>query len=121
MSRFMFRNDVVKKWQSVWDQVCLMAYEHRNITDKIIVHPDSPMEQYFYERNKCSNAEEITLDHMWQKYSYSGDNVFVIPELQRIYVPRSLFECLGVYAWFKYSFPNCVIDFWEDAPVKKVV
>lgn len=94
--------------------MCMMAYERRYVTDKLMIHPESLNEHYFYERNKCSNFEEITLDHMWKQYSHGHGDAMVVPELLRIYVPRSLFECLGVYSWFKYSFPNCVIQFWED-------
>jgi len=38
----------------------------------------------------------------------------VVPELKEIYVPRILFTCLGVFTWFRHSFPNCQILFWED-------
>jgi hypothetical protein len=36
----------------------------------------------------------------------------VVPELLYIKVPKVLFEDVGIYAWFKYSFPNCKIEFW---------
>lgn len=114
----MFQDDVIKKWQGVWNQLCLMAYERRYITSKLMIYPETLNEQYFYERNSCKNSDELTLDYMWQKYSGLKKEAQVVPELTRIYVPRSLFECLGVYAWFKHSFPNCKIQFWEDIAMK---
>jgi hypothetical protein len=83
------------------------------------MYPESDNEAAFYERNRCSNAVELTLDYTWEKYSKAHGDPYVVPELKNIYVPRSLFECLGVYAWFQHSFPNCVIEFWEDDTVKK--
>jgi hypothetical protein len=114
MSRFKFRTDVIEKWQSVWKQVCDMAYERKNIVEELVVTPESQNEMLFYARNNCSNAEEITLDYTWKQYSSFAhpEGPLVVPELKRIYVPCSLFECLGVYSWFKHSFPNCEIQYW---------
>lgn len=112
MSRFKFREDVIRKWQSVWIHLCEMAYERKNIVEELVINPESQNEELFYARNNCSNAEEITLDHIWKMYSAVSGDALVVPELKRIYVPCTLFECLGVYSWFKHSFPNCEIQYW---------
>lgn len=113
MSRFKFREDVISKWQTIWMQVCDMAYERTNIVEELVVKPTTSIEEAFYKHNSCKNAEEISLDYTWKKYSQTHSDALVVPELKRIYVPRTLFECIGVYAWFNYSFPNCEIHFWE--------
>lgn len=114
MSTWKFRDDVIQKWQDVWQHICEMAYERKNIVEKLIIEQDNPNEAAFYERNKCDNEDKLTLEYTWANYSRTYKDALVVPELKFIFVPRSLFECLGVYAWFKYSFPNCSICFWED-------
>lgn len=90
-----------------------MAYTREGIQEELCVYPSSKNESAFYERNNCDNFEQLTLDYVWCEYSKKFKNVMMVPELKRIYVPRTLFECLGVYKWFEYSFPNCDITFWE--------
>jgi hypothetical protein len=114
MNRFKFRDDVVTQWQNVWKQLCTMAYTRENITDQLLIIPQSSNENTFYERNTCPNNEEITLDYTWKEFSKKYHDALVVPELKMIFVPRVLFECLGVYSWFKFSFPNCTIMFWDN-------
>lgn len=113
MSRFSFREDVISEWKAVWSKLCDMAYKRQGIQEEVCVIPTSSNEVHFYERNTCHNYDELTLDYTWEKYSKEYRDVYTVPELKRIYVPRSLFECLGVYKWFEVSFPNCKIEFWE--------
>lgn len=90
-----------------------MAYTREGISEELCVYPSSNNEAAFYERNSCGNFEQLTLDHAWSEYSKKFHMVLEVPELKKIHVPRALFECLGVYKWFDYSFPNCEITFWE--------
>ena len=114
MYRFNFRQDIVEKWQGFWTRLCDMGYRRENLVEELVMNPTSSMEDRFYEKNSCKNVDDLTLDHTWKAYSKQYKDALVVPELKRIYVPRSLFECLGVYAWFQYSFPNCKIEFWGE-------
>lgn len=104
----------VEFWKSIWQHVCEMAYFRKNIIESIVLPPENYDE---LKRNKC---KEMTLDYTWKFWSQLRDSngmyhdALVVPELKEIYVPRILFETLGVYAWFNHSFPNCSIHFWED-------
>ena len=110
---------IIDKWQAVWQQICDMAYHRKNVSTGIIVESIGYSEIMKYTIN-CKNFDLITLDHTWKQVSSTKNSdgspleALVIPELLEIYIPRILFETLGVYQWFKHSFPNCVICFWED-------
>ena len=112
-------SSVIDKWQHVWLQICDMAYDNTNITSQIIIEKSNYAELLKYMSNS-NDFHLITLDYMWEEITLEQKRfqmppyVHVVPELQAIYVPRILFESLGVYAWFEYSFPNCKILFWED-------
>ena len=114
MSRFQIRNDVVTEWQEFWGRLCDMAYLRKGIVEELSILPIGDNQPAFYERNKCSNMSDITLEHTWKKYSSEFSDVQIVPELKNLYVPASLFSCLGVNSWFKYSFPNCKVQFWEE-------
>jgi len=111
--------DVINKWQSVWQQICDMAYYRNNVTTSIFVETKKYTDLLKYMINS-KNFDQITLDYMWKQVSsvrgVDGNYIepCVVSELTQIYIPRILFDTLGVYAWFKHSFPNCVICFWED-------
>lgn len=111
--------EVINKWQAVWQQICDMAYHRKNLSSKIIVDRIGYSELMKYTINS-ENFDLITLDHIWKQVSSTKNadgyplEALVIPELLEIYIPRILFETLGVFQWFKHSFPNCVISFWED-------
>jgi hypothetical protein len=94
-------------WQETWQKLCDMAYYRKNVVSEFIV------DGLYDELLKLKNLEELTLDFQWKNYQQLKP--LIIPELKYIYVPRILFESLGVYAWFKYSFPNCKIEFWEKS------
>ena len=93
---------------TAWRQICEMAFFRKNIVDAMIVNTRD---------NPC---EKDTLDYHWKQYSSIKDDTdnfveaLIVPELKHILVPFSLFHTGGVYAWFKHSFPNCVITFWDE-------
>ena len=82
-----------------------MAYYRKNVVSEIVT--DGTYEELLHSKN----IEEMSLDFQWK--NYNSLKPLVINELKYIFVPKILFESLGVYAWFRYSFPNCRIDFWE--------
>ena len=94
-------------WQSVWQTICKMAYENEPPYERIIIQP---------EVIELSINEEDTLDYTWKIYSKKHGTTMpkVVPEFKELYVPRHLFEDLGIYPWFRHSFPNCEIHFWEE-------
>ena len=110
----------VKQWQSMWQHICDMAYYRKNITDTLYVSENDYTSLLKYRMSNCKNFHKLTLDYEWQKISNLRDDngdflePLVVPELKQIYVPRILFESVGVYPWFKHSFPNCTIMFLED-------
>lgn len=106
--------ETVDEWQQVWKSICEMAYCQTYVFEEIITKPHiSEKDDNRIYRNHPS---ELTLDFIWKQYSnhYGTQMPFVIPMLKRLHVPRVLFEEIGVYSWFKYSFPNCKITFWEE-------
>jgi hypothetical protein len=113
-------SEEVKRWQSIWHKVCDMAYHRRNVLTTITIVPEQGEYSKLIEYHAKYDIEPIKLDFIWKRVSQLRDenNAFlqplVVPELREIYVPRLLFESKGVYAWFKHSFPNCVLFFWED-------
>lgn len=105
----------IEKWQTLWQQIYDMSYYRKNVVEEIITDVSEYDDLYKYQ-----NFNEITLEYIW-KFNSSFKNVdgeylhpLIVPELKKIYVPRFLFETLGVFEWFKYSFPKCKILFWED-------
>ena len=105
--------ELCDKWQSFWYDLCRMAYYRENIVRVLEIYDDA-------DDYKNCNYIQLTLDFAWRNISEELDSEgkFVEPqvveELEELYVPRLLFETLGVYTWFKYSFPNCKIHFWEE-------
>lgn len=97
-----------------------MAYCKTYIIEDLITRPASPFTEVehteIYNKRLCHNEYDITLDYTWKIYSkaFKTKMPHVIPELKRLHVPRILFEELGIRPWFKYSFPNCVVTFWEE-------
>jgi hypothetical protein len=115
--------EIVQKWQSVWKKICNMAYGDSSNISFVCVPLDEHeyREILKYKTEKYVNYDQIMLDHMWQKISSVKDEngnfpeAKVFPDLKEIYVPRVLFETMGVFQWFQHSFPNCTIMFWEDS------
>ena len=96
-----------------------MSYHRKNIVDSLSIAMCDYQTLLEYS-NFSRNFEEITLEHTWKKTSSTRDSngsyieTQIVPELTNIYVPKLLFETPGVYNWFKRSFPNCSIEYWED-------
>lgn len=123
----MYSYETILAWKVVWDKICRMAYENEKPVSELIVVPDRvrmegiavPMSEKqqadYYGKWMPLNSEVITLDHMWKYYSkaHGTEMPKVVPEFEKLHVPRSLFQSLGVDPWFRHSFPNCTVSFWE--------
>ena len=125
-----YSQETVDSWVQVWETICKMAYEGEENTTSIITSPsfmiveenandnlDEAEQSNYYKKRYPDNDYEITLDCTWKKYSrmYSHlNNSLINLGFERLHVPRPLFENLGIYLWFKYSFPNCKITFWGE-------
>lgn len=96
-----------------------MAYYRKGIRTKIFVQPNNYHDLYVWSKSH-SDFERLTFDYMWKSYSHlSGSNSKYIeptevPEFESLFVPRILFDTLGVNTLFKKVFPNCEIQYWED-------
>lgn len=124
----MYGNETVSGWNEVWEKICKMTYENDTPVSEIITSPgfmtvhnieypiDKITQSQYYTDGVPANAEVITMDYMWDIYSKKhGPNMpKPVPELEKLHVPRSLFECLGIHSWFRHSFPNCKITYWEQ-------
>lgn len=120
--------ETILAWKVVWDKVCRMAYENEKPVSELITVPDRvrmegiavPMSEIlqsqYYSKQIPLNFEVITLDHMWKYYSkvHGTEMPKIVPQFQKLHVPRALFQSLGVGPWFRYSFPNCEITFWDE-------
>ena len=106
--------NTVSSWQKVWDRILSMAYLEANKVEKLLVFTKDSSDNTFYKRKIPRNYPDINFEYAWSEFTrnYKGE-IQIVPELKEIFVPRSLFECVGVYSFFKYSFPNCVIRFWD--------
>jgi hypothetical protein len=104
---------VVRKWQKLWHDLCEIAYHKGERVSSITTEFSEEEYAMFVNAHNTNPAElqRISLEIIWKRYGRTEPNV--VNELESIYVPRILFECLGVYPWFEYSFPNCKIEFWE--------
>ena len=115
-----YSDTTVAYWQQVWRTICEMAYRQTYIIEEIITKPVEGCkevdESEIYNKKIFDNYYDITLDCMWKKYSkqYGTKMPFVVPMFKKLHVPRGLFEELGIRPWFKYSFPNCVVTFWQE-------
>ena len=108
-----YREDTVLDWQKFWNRICRMSYMREGVVNKLSALPSYDSDNDFYSKRNSRNYNEITLDHSWKKFceTHRGD-VMVVPELEELYVPESLFVCPGVWTWFSQSFPNCKIIYW---------
>lgn len=126
-----YSTSCVSSWDYIWRLLIDMAYSSKNIhlksiiiqSGSIVEHDDTrvtvrekelaSVHAKFYEKSDSTNDEFLTLEHAWRKYG-RHEMPKVVPELERLFVPRVLFNCLGVTSWFRHSFPNCKIAYWED-------
>jgi hypothetical protein len=121
------QQELFVKWQALWKTICEMSYHRRCLTYEIA----RPMEDYQlmekYKNTNPSDFYKLTLDCTWKEYSErrDTDNNFiepqVVPELRFIFIPRILFDSLGIRSWFQFSFPNCKVQFWEDVMGDNIV
>ena len=129
--KVVFSASCTSSWDYIWRLLIDMAYSSKNIHLKsIIIQNGSFVEHFdtsvtvrekeassvhakFYDKADSTNVDLLTLEHAWRKYG-GHEMPKVVPELERLFVPRSLFYCLGVNSWFRHSFPNCRIAYWED-------
>ena len=124
----MYANETIDGWKSVWETICKMTYENDSPVSEIITAPDyakinglnvdmiEKEHSEYYRSQLPANSDSITMDEMWAFYSkkHGPKMPTPVPELQRLHVPRPVFQCLGIYSWFQHSFPNCKITFWEE-------
>jgi|LakMenEpi03Aug12_release.lakeMendotaPanAssembly.Ray.scaffolds.fasta_scaffold526904_2 hypothetical protein len=104
--------ELINKWQNFWERLCRMAYYREGVVKKLEVYIGDIDE---YMKIKNCNYFPLTLSYMWSKTSNESiSDTQLVEELEHLFVPRILFETLGVYTWFEYTFPNCKIEFWED-------
>jgi hypothetical protein len=94
----------MEKWQELWIQICNMAFYGTNIAETL-GWDEEPYDE---------NDDLIKFEHVYNVYSKMNWDVFVVPELKQLKVPKKLFLFLGVRAFFSHSFPNCEFIFWED-------
>ena len=124
-----FEEHTIENWQQVWDDICKMAYERSPPREKIITTPGfihingeltndktEKTHTHEYSRSQPVNTYFLTLDNMWKQYSsfYGSRMPDVVPELKELVVPRVLYDSLGISNWFRHSFPNCKVTFWEE-------
>lgn len=124
----MYESHTIESWQYVWDKICKMAYEGQGICESIVTRPgilhiDGRVIQdktevthsKEYARQSNMNSYFLTLDNIWKQYSHLHNTKMpgVVPELKELVVPFVLYNDLGIEPWFRYSFPNCKVTFWE--------
>lgn len=125
----MYDRITVDAWQDVWDKICKMAYEGKDVCEKIVTRPgilhingqvlhDSTESTHSREYNRHTpvNSYFLTLENVWKQYSsfYGSQMPQVVSEFKELIVPYSLYNCLGVQSWFRHSFPNCKVYFWDE-------
>ncbi len=121
-----YSRETVSVWQNVWRTICKVAYENvYDIQSEIITGPSGLImkEGSLVEDNRefvhtqlynfrgPKNYYELTLDHMWKQFH---GEPHIIKSLKKLHVPRILFHDIGVRQWFAYSFPCCVVTFWDE-------
>jgi hypothetical protein len=105
----------IREWQKVWKAVCEMGYnpEAKQYTS-IVVHSETSdaIDGNLYGYYTVQNQHLICLDTVWRDYDRLTP--IINKNLKTIYVPRVLFNCMGVINWFHFSFPNCEVKFWNE-------
>lgn len=117
-------------WKTVWEKICVMAYENKDICEEIITLPgrinidgvisdrmDEIEHTKYYTKKIPNNDYDITFDSTWKRISKHYGALYTlydVPDLKKLHVPRQLFDSLGVRQFFRHSFPNCKITYWEE-------
>ena len=87
-----------------------MAYFRKNIKEEIVIPSRKIVYSEFFE--------ECKLDYEFKRITSRVNSLGmfiepkVVPELVYLKAPKVLFEEVGIYAWFRYSFPNCKVELW---------
>ena len=105
---------VVRKWQKIWHDLCEMSYNKGERVSSILIEFSKEEYDIFvnaYNTNP-SEFDKICLERIWKRYDRVEPKI--VKELNSMYVPRILFETIGAYTWFAYSFPECKLKFWEE-------
>ncbi len=106
----------VSRWQEEWSRILDLAYYKKGLP-VYGIRIDLPLDKRW--KNE-PNYEEITFEYMWKKYSQLKDENGIylqpqyVPELKNLYIPYSLFNCLGSSTFLGTCFPNCTIT-WSDS------
>jgi hypothetical protein len=113
--RMYYTFGTIAHWQRAWRVICDMAYDSNAIQyETITIHSDDSDREdaRAYGGYTVQNQHLICLDEVWRSYDKKAP--FVNKTLKQVYVPRVLFNCLGVQNWFKFSFPNCEVHYWPE-------
>lgn len=110
--------NTIQKWQATWSKLLDMAYHRKNVTRDFWVENTHYDDLYIWSKH-ARNFESIQFETMWRKYDVRGiDGNYIDPqpvlEVEHIYVPRILFETLGIKTFLHMSFPNARLSYWED-------
>lgn len=110
--------DVVEKWQATWRKLLDMAYHRKNIASQFWTENTHYDELYLWSRY-ARNFDKIQFETTWEKYDVKDSNGYYIDpqciqEVELIYVPRILFETLGIKTFLETCFPNAQVSYWED-------
>jgi len=105
----------ISEWQKLWRVVCDLAYnpnakQYESVS--VYSYNSESQDARLYGSYTVQNQHLICLDEVWRSYDKSLP--FVNKTLKRLYVPRVLFNCMGVQNWFKFSFPNCEVTYWPE-------
>lgn len=113
-SRIYYTFGTIGAWRNVWNALCEMGYNPQATQYSSIVvrsetsDKDDANAYGFYT---VSNQHLICLNESWREYDRKTP--IINRELKYLYVPRVLFECLGVRNWFRHSFPECEVEYWS--------
>ncbi len=115
----MIPTDVIAKWKSTWCQLLDMAYHGKNVSAYLFVNNFNYHDLYVWSKNE-PEFEKLTFDYYWKQYSQlRGSNGAylepnIVPELKEMYIPRILFNTIGINTFIKICIPTCSITYWED-------
>lgn len=123
-----YEDSTIIEWQNVWDIICKMTYEGTNKCENIITKPGNLYidGRKVYDKREKTHSREylrlepdniylLTLDNVWKQYSsyYGTKELIIVPEFKKLVVPYPLFHSIGIPQWFRYSFPNCEVIYWN--------
>jgi hypothetical protein len=109
---------VIQKWQAVWRKLLDMAYHGKDVTRQFLTDNTHYDDLYIWSKH-ARNFEQIQFISTWRKYDIKdSDGNYIdpiqVPQLEHLYVPRILFDCLGIDTFMSECFPKCVVTYWED-------